>query len=75
MLNKEIINVQDKLYLVENKIADHKDIDPKWIKYKKGYDKVFKANGFYYFVMEIQDIEPFEDNQLSLEFPEENVIL
>jgi hypothetical protein len=75
MLNKEIINVQDKLYLVENKIADNKDIDPKWIKYKNGYDKVFKSNGFYYFVMEIQDVEPFEDNQLSLEFPEKNVIL
>ena len=70
MLQNEIIKVQDQLYLVGRKIADHKEIDVKWFKYKGDYDKVFQAQGFYYFVNEIQDVEHIDDGQLSLVFPE-----
>lgn len=59
----------DKLYAVVRQIPDHKEIDPKWYKYKLGVDHVFKAQGLYWFVNEIQDATVVPDIQHKLDFP------
>lgn len=69
IIGKEILKIQDKLFAVNRKIAEHQDVDVKWFRFKTNSDRVFRAQGFYYFVDEIQDVEPIETTQISLEFP------
>lgn len=69
MLSKEILKIQDKLFVVNRKIPETTDIDVKWFRFKSNSDRVFKAQGFYYFVNEVQDVEPIPNTQLNLEFP------
>jgi hypothetical protein len=67
IIGKELIQIQDKAYLINRKIPEHLEIDVKWFKYKTNSDRVFKAQGFYYFVEEVIDVEPINDGQLKLE--------
>lgn len=67
-LNKEILKIQDNLFVVNRKIPETSEIDVKWFRFKTGSDRVFRAQGFYYFVNEVQDVEPIQSTQLSLEF-------
>ncbi len=58
MFYKEIISVQNKLYIVERKIRiSSKPIVDNWKEHLK-VDKVFKKEPFFYFVTEIIDVEP-----------------
>jgi hypothetical protein len=68
MIGKELLKINDQLFLVNRKLPEHYQIDTKWWKFKTKSDKVFRAQGFYYFVEQIQDVEPIEDGQLSLDF-------
>lgn len=68
-LHQEILKINDKLFVVNRKIAEHQDIDVKWFRFRTNSDRVFKAQGFYYFVNEVQDVEPIPNTQISLEFP------
>ena len=70
MIGKEILKLQDKMYLVNRKISENQQIDIQWWKYKTKSDKAFRSQGFYYFVEDVQDVEPIEDGQLQLEFPD-----
>lgn len=65
----QTIQIQDKLYAVYRIISETKEIDVKWFKYKLGCEKVFRSQGNYYFVDEIQEVEHINDGQLELEFP------
>jgi hypothetical protein len=67
IIGKELIQIQDKAYLINRKVPEHSEIDVKWFKYKTNSDRVFKAQGFYYFVEEVIDVEPINDGQLKLE--------
>ena len=51
----KLVKNQDKLYAVVRTIPDHKEIDAKWWKYKLDVDYVYKAQGLYWFVNEIQE--------------------
>lgn len=68
MINREIIQINGSLFIINRKIPEHHDIDIKWFQYKTKSDKVFKSQGYLFFVDEIQDVEPIEDGQLSLDF-------
>jgi hypothetical protein len=68
MINREIIQINGSLFLINRKIPEHIDINIKWFQYKTKSDKVFKSQGFLFFVDEITDVEPIDDKQLSLEF-------
>ena len=68
MINREIIQINGSLFLINRKIPEHYDIDVKWFQYKTNSDKVFKSQGFLFFVDEVTDVEPIDDRQLSLEF-------
>lgn len=68
MINREIIKINDKLFLVNRKIAENCNINIKWFQRKTNSDRVFKSNGFYFFVEEILDVEHIEDGQLKLDF-------
>jgi hypothetical protein len=70
IIGKEVLKIQDKLFIVNRKIAEHQDVDVKWFRFKTGSEKVFRAQGFYYFVDEIKDVEPIPETQLHLEFPQ-----
>ena len=65
-----MLKIQDKMFLVNRKVQEHHQIDVKWWRYKTKSDKVFRAQGFYYFVEEIKDVEHINDGQLSLDFTE-----
>jgi len=67
IIGKELIQIQDRVYLINRKIPEHLEIDIKWFKYKTKSDRVFKSQGFYYFVEEVIDVEPINDGQLKLE--------
>jgi hypothetical protein len=68
MINREIIQINNSLFIINRKIPERHDIDIKWFKFKTKSDKVFKSQGFLFFVDEVQDVEPIDDGQLSLEF-------
>jgi hypothetical protein len=68
MINREIIQINNSLFIINRKIPERYDIDIKWFKFKTKSDKVFKSQGYLFFVDEVQDVEPIDDGQLSLEF-------
>lgn len=68
MINRELIKINDTLFLINRKIPEHCDINIKWFQRKTNSDRVFKSQGFYFFVDEILDVEHIEDGQLELEF-------
>jgi hypothetical protein len=63
----KLVKNNDKLYAVIRQIPEHKEIDPKWFKYKLGVDHVFKAQGLYWFVNEIKDVIILPETQLHLD--------
>lgn len=67
-IGKEVIKHQDKMYLVNLKIAESKQVDLDFFKWKTKSDRVFKAQGFHYFVEDVIDVEPLPDLQYHLEF-------
>jgi len=69
MINRQIIEINNNLYFINRKIPEHHDINVKWFQWKTNSDRVFKSQGFYFFVEEIKDVEPIDDKQLQLEFP------
>ena len=69
IIGKELLKINDQLFLVNRKLPEHIQVDVKWWKFKTKSDKVFRAQGFLYFVEAVQDVESIEDNQLQLEFP------
>ena len=64
----KLVKNNDNLYVVVRTISEEKDIDPKWFKYKLGTDHVFKAQGLYWFVNDVQDVTIVSDLQHKLEF-------
>jgi hypothetical protein len=64
----KLVKNNDKLYALVRTIPEHKQIDPKWFKYKLGTDHVFKAQGNYWFVNEIQEATIIPDTQYKLDF-------
>lgn len=65
----KLVKNNDKLYAVVRIIPEHKQIDPKWFRYKLGTDHVFKAQGNYWFVNEIPEAIIVPDIQQKLDFP------
>jgi len=62
VLSKEILNVSDKLWIVQRKIRiDHNPIVEVWRRHLRS-DKVFKKEPYYYFCEEIVDVIPIEEN-------------
>lgn len=64
----QLVKNNDKLYTVIRTISETSDIDPKFFKHKLRVDHVFKAQGKYWFVNEVEDVEVIPDLQLQLEF-------
>jgi len=64
----KLVKNSDKLYAVIRVIPEHKPIDPKWFKFKLDVDHVFKAQGNYWFVNEIQEATVIPDTQYKLDF-------
>ena len=57
MFVKEIVNVNDTLWIVQRKIRiDHKTNRNVWREHLRS-DKVFKGEPYYYFCEEVTDVE------------------
>lgn len=70
MFCKEVIKVEDKLWVVQRRIriSDNPIVDV-WREHLRS-DKVFKREPFYYFCEAIIDVEPIEDES-SVQLKEE----
>lgn len=70
MFCKEVIKVEDKLWVVQRRIRiSDKPIVDVWREHLRS-DKVFKREPFYYFCEAITDVEPIEDEP-SIQLTEE----
>lgn len=70
MFCKEVIKVEDKLWIVQRKvrISDNPIVET-WREHLRS-DKVFRREPFYYFCEAITDVEPIED-ETQMELTEE----
>ena len=63
MFCKEVINISDKLWIIQRKIRiSDKPIVDTWRDHLHS-DKVFKKDPYFYFCQAIEDIEPIEETQ------------
>ena len=64
IIGKEVLIIKNQLYLINRKIKETQQIDLDYWKVITGADRVFRSQGYYFFVEEIIDIE-FEEIPLE----------
>ena len=64
----KLVKNNDKLYAVIRTIPDTQEIDHRYIKNKLNVEYVFRAQGNYWFVNEVEEAQIVPDLQYKLEF-------
>lgn len=64
----KLVKNNDKYYSVIRTIADNQEIDYRYIKHKLNVEYVFRAQGKYWFVNEVEEAQIVPDLQYKLEF-------